>query len=99
MAAILPWFFILLCLTNSSLQHSALGQRTLPQLLEEEMLKLATVPDPLKNLDPYDSGSHLSHILIPRVRKSTKLVYLGQLNHEQRAPQTIPLLETISLRL
>jgi hypothetical protein len=32
-----------------------------------------TSPDPLKQLDPKNPSSHLSHILIPRVRRSIRM--------------------------
>lgn len=68
---ILSWALVLLVLATSSLQDSVLGQRSLPQLTAEEMLNLIATPDPLKNLDPNDSDSHLAHILIPRVPETS----------------------------
>ncbi|KAF8743599.1 hypothetical protein AX14_001663 [Amanita brunnescens Koide BX004] len=65
------WILVLLLSTIPSLQHSILGERTLPPLSEEDLLQLSSTPDPLKNLNPNDSGSHLSHILIPRTSDTT----------------------------
>ena len=62
------WILVLLLSAIPSLQHSVLGERTLPPLSKEDLLNLSSTPDPLKNLNPSDNSSHLSHILIPRVR-------------------------------
>ena len=42
--------------------------RTLAQLSEDDLRTLASKPDPLKHLDPYDPKGHLYKILIPRPR-------------------------------
>lgn len=62
------WILVLLLSAIPSLQHSILGERTLPQLSKEDLLVLSSTPDPLKNLNSTDPDSHLSHILIPRTR-------------------------------
>jgi glutaminyl-peptide cyclotransferase len=62
------WILVLLLSAIPSLQHSVLGERTLPLLSKEDLLNLSSTPDPLKNLNPNDNSSHLSHILIPRAR-------------------------------
>lgn len=65
------WILMLLISATSSLQRSVLGERTLHPLSEDDMLRLSSTPDPLKNLDPNDPTSHLSHILIPRTPNTT----------------------------
>ncbi|KAH9980899.1 hypothetical protein BGW80DRAFT_1267096 [Lactifluus volemus] len=45
---------------------ASLGERALPSLSSSSLSDLATMRDPLKNLDPSDHDSHLHKILIPR---------------------------------
>ena len=42
--------------------------RSLTQLSEDDLRTLASKPDPVKHLDPYDPKGHLYKILIPRPR-------------------------------
>jgi len=42
--------------------------RLLAQLSEDDLRTLASKPDPIKHLDPYDPKGHLHKILIPRPR-------------------------------
>ncbi|KAJ7685529.1 glutaminyl-peptide cyclotransferase-like protein [Mycena polygramma] len=57
----------LLALPTPTLQRSTLGERALPPLSAAAISTLVSSPDPLRQLDPTDPSSHLSHILIPRV--------------------------------
>ncbi|KAJ6490583.1 hypothetical protein C8R47DRAFT_976965 [Mycena vitilis] len=57
----------LLVLPTPTLQRSTLGERALPPLSAAAISTLVSSPDPLRQLDPTDPSSHLSHILIPRV--------------------------------
>ncbi|KAF8350538.1 glutaminyl-peptide cyclotransferase-like protein [Amanita rubescens] len=65
------WILVLLVSTIPSLQQSILGERALPPLSEENLLHLSSSPDPLKNLNPNNPNSHISHILIPRPPDTT----------------------------
>ncbi|KAK2466761.1 hypothetical protein APHAL10511_001019 [Amanita phalloides] len=65
------WILVLLASTILTLQHSVLGERKLPVLSQDGLLKLSSTPDPLKNLNPENPDSHLSRILIPRVSDTT----------------------------
>ncbi|KAF9053062.1 hypothetical protein BJ165DRAFT_1445257 [Panaeolus papilionaceus] len=58
---------VVLSLVSLSLQASSLGRRELPQLANEDITRLISVTDPVKNMDPSNPNSHLSKILIPRV--------------------------------
>ncbi|KAJ7172117.1 glutaminyl-peptide cyclotransferase-like protein [Mycena filopes] len=58
---------VLLVLPPPTVQRSSLGGRALPLLSPAAIATLAFHPDPLKQLDPQHSSSHLSQILIPRV--------------------------------
>ncbi|KDR73552.1 hypothetical protein GALMADRAFT_71864 [Galerina marginata CBS 339.88] len=49
-----------------SYQTATLDRRELPTLSSDDISRLVTVIDPLKNLDPSNPSSHLSKILIPR---------------------------------
>jgi glutaminyl-peptide cyclotransferase len=60
---------VVFLLAYPSRQASSLGERKLPELSHKELLNLVSSPDPVKNVDPSNSSSHLSKILIPRVRK------------------------------
>ncbi|KAF8969869.1 hypothetical protein BDZ97DRAFT_1725568 [Flammula alnicola] len=62
----LPFLFVTLTLPSISYQSATLDRRSLPPLSSDDMSKLITVADPLKNLDPSNPTSHLSKILIPR---------------------------------
>ncbi|KAJ7709474.1 hypothetical protein B0H17DRAFT_227418 [Mycena rosella] len=57
----------LLVLPSPTFQRSTLGERELTQLSPAAISTLVSSPDPLKQLDPKNPSSHLSHILIPRV--------------------------------
>ncbi|KAJ6531301.1 hypothetical protein B0H19DRAFT_1040750 [Mycena capillaripes] len=57
----------LLVLPSLTFQRSTLGERALPPLSAAAISTLVSSPDPLKQLDPKNPSSHLSHILIPRV--------------------------------
>lgn len=68
----IPAFWVLWCLGSCliSLQASLFGKRELPQLSSDELTVLVSgVPDPVNKLDPANSASHLSKILIPRARE------------------------------
>ncbi|KAJ7085723.1 glutaminyl-peptide cyclotransferase-like protein [Mycena belliarum] len=61
---------LLLCLLAfplPSYPKSMLGEREFLHLSAPAISTLVSSPDPLKQLDPKDPSSHLSHILIPRV--------------------------------
>ena len=45
--------------------------RLLTQLSEDDLRILASKPDPVKHLDPYDPKGHLYKVLIPRARGYT----------------------------
>lgn len=45
--------------------------RLLAQLSQDDLRILASKPDPVKHLDPYDPKGHLYKILIPRPRMYT----------------------------
>ena len=60
-----------------SYQASTLGERTLPELTQSEISSLVLSPDPVKNVDPSNPSSHLSKILIPRVRELTVITVPG----------------------
>ncbi|KAJ3513744.1 hypothetical protein NLJ89_g2777 [Agrocybe chaxingu] len=49
-----------------TLAYEAIAPRSLPHLSYEDISKLISTRDPLKNLDPSNPASHLSKILIPR---------------------------------
>lgn len=68
----IPAFWVLWCLGSRllSLQAPLFGKRELPQLSSDELTVLVSgVPDPVSKLDPTNSASHLSKILIPRARE------------------------------
>jgi len=59
-----------------SLQASLFGKRELPQLSSDELTLLVSgVPDPVSKLDPANSASHLSKILIPRAREYSFILF------------------------
>ncbi|KAF5315617.1 hypothetical protein D9611_004951 [Ephemerocybe angulata] len=62
---LLSWVW-LLSLPANSWQASSLGERSLPKLSSDDVLRLISSPDPVKNVDPSNPDSHLSKILIPR---------------------------------
>ncbi|KZT27324.1 hypothetical protein NEOLEDRAFT_1088852 [Neolentinus lepideus HHB14362 ss-1] len=47
-------------------QASVFGERSLSTLSSDAISHLVSTPDPVKNVDPANSASHLSKILIPR---------------------------------
>ncbi|KAJ6490490.1 glutaminyl-peptide cyclotransferase-like protein [Mycena vulgaris] len=57
----------LLVYPSPTFQRSTLGERELLPLSAGAISTLVSSPDPLKQLDPKNPSSHLSHILIPRV--------------------------------
>ncbi|KAJ7137715.1 glutaminyl-peptide cyclotransferase-like protein [Mycena epipterygia] len=57
----------LLVLPAPTFQRSTLGEREFIPLSTAAISTLVSSPDPLKQLDPQNPSSHLSHILIPRV--------------------------------
>jgi hypothetical protein len=66
---------VLFLLACPSRQASSLGERALPELSHKELLNLVSSPDPAKNVDPSNPSSHLSKILIPRVRELIAVTY------------------------
>lgn len=58
-----------------ALGAQSLGERSFKELSPGQVAFLASNPDPLKNLDPDDSSSHLSKILIPRPRKCPRFLF------------------------
>lgn len=87
----IPAFCVLWCLGSTllSLQASVFGERDLPRLSSDGLSALVTgVSDPIHKLDPANPTSHLSKILIPRVRKS--LCYLFILQQVELRIQLIP---------
>lgn len=63
----LPLFIIFLALP-SFLRAATLDRRELSPLSTDDMMRLISARDPLKNLNPSNPVSHLSKILIPRAR-------------------------------
>ncbi|KIY73180.1 hypothetical protein CYLTODRAFT_387176 [Cylindrobasidium torrendii FP15055 ss-10] len=59
-------FLLPSCLLGPALAHASLGERELQTLSSSQIASLVAAPDPLKNIDPFDPGSHLARILIPR---------------------------------
>ena len=64
----LLWLLSPLILATNSHQATTLNQRELSAMASDDVAKLIAITDPLKNLDPSNSASHLSKILIPRAR-------------------------------
>jgi hypothetical protein len=64
------WLLLWTLCSHVTLSHCAasLGERALPALPSSALSDLASMQDPLKNLDPSDPYSHLQKILIPRTR-------------------------------
>ncbi|ETW86341.1 Metallo peptidase M28 [Heterobasidion irregulare TC 32-1] len=57
---------IVLALVQCTEQAASLGERQLRPLSLSALAALVGSPDPIKNIDPSNPRSHLSHILIPR---------------------------------
>ncbi|KAG8862214.1 hypothetical protein FRC20_011301 [Serendipita sp. 405] len=62
---LLPYSFLSLLLASTVLAVNV-EPRELTLLPDADLISLATSPDPVKNLDPYNPHSHLYKILIPR---------------------------------
>jgi glutaminyl-peptide cyclotransferase len=61
-------FLVVLFMAPNSHQAATIDRRELMPLSSDDIAKLVTIKDPLKNLDPSNPASHLSKILIPRAR-------------------------------
>jgi hypothetical protein len=61
-------FVVLLLYPSLSFEAATLDRRVLTPLTEADISQLVSARDPLRNLDPSNSNSHLSKILIPRPR-------------------------------
>ena len=59
---------LVLALVQCTEQAASLGERQLRPLSLSALAALVGSPDPVKNIDPSNRRSHLSHILIPRPR-------------------------------
>lgn len=70
LASLRGFLFLVICsFTILSVQCESLDRRSLQPLSSEDISKLLTIQDPVKNLDPSNPQSHLSKILIPRAGK------------------------------
>ncbi|KAF8326010.1 uncharacterized protein EI90DRAFT_2999506 [Cantharellus anzutake] len=67
MRSILPLIFSLFVVVFGGWADPDIGKRDLLQLTSAELNALVSIQDPTRHLDPADSSSHLSKILIPRV--------------------------------
>jgi hypothetical protein len=65
---LISWF----ALVSQSWQASTLGERDFLDLSQAELSALTSTPDPKRAINLEDPTSHLSKILIPRARTSSK---------------------------